>query len=84
MDFAFSEEQQQTRAAAERMLQRFAPRREQIKKMILKEQKFPQELWDAFAEAGFLGALIPEAYGGSNAGLLSMAIACEAMGSHGF
>ncbi|HUB06516.1 MAG TPA: acyl-CoA dehydrogenase family protein, partial [Myxococcales bacterium] len=66
------------------MLQSFAPRREQIKKMILKEQKFPQELWDAFAEAGFLGALVPEAYGGSNAGLLSMAIACEAMGSHGF
>ncbi|MHB8420851.1 MAG: acyl-CoA dehydrogenase family protein [Myxococcales bacterium] len=84
MDFAFSEEELQTRAAAERMLQRFAPRREEFKKLILKEQKFPEELWAAFAEAGFLGALVPEEYGGSNAGLRSVAIACEAMGSQGF
>ncbi len=84
MDFALSEEDRQTRAAAERMLQRFAPRREQIKRMILKEQKFPEDLWDAFAEAGFLGALVPEAYGGSNAGLRAVAIACEAMGEQGF
>jgi acyl-CoA dehydrogenase len=84
IDFAFSEEQEQTRAAAQRLLARFAPQREKIKKMILKEQKFPQELWDAFAEAGFTGALVPEEYGGSNAGLLAMAIAMEEMGAQGF
>ncbi len=84
LSFDFSEEQQQTRAATERLLRRFESRREELKRMILKEQRFPQEMWDAFAEAGILGALVPEEYGGSNAGLLSMAIALEEMGAHGF
>ena len=84
LDFELSSEQQHYRALADQMLQRFAPRREELKRMILKERKFPQELWDAFAEAGFLGALIPEEYGGSNSGLLALTIACEQMGSHGY
>ncbi len=84
LDFELSDEQQQILSVAQKMLQRFAPRREALKKMILKEQKFPEELWQAFAEAGFLGALIPEEYGGSNTGLLSLAFASEEMGSHGF
>ncbi len=33
------------------------------------EGRFPQEFWDACAEAGFLGVMIPEQYGGSGLGL---------------
>lgn len=84
IDFEFSEEQHQTRQAAQKLLERFAPRREQIKRMIHTEQRFPQELWDAYAEAGFLGALVPEEYGGSNVGLLPLTIAMEEMGAQGF
>jgi alkylation response protein AidB-like acyl-CoA dehydrogenase len=84
LDFELSAEQQQYRALADKMLKRFVPRREELKRMILKERKFPQEMWDAFAEAGFLGALIPEEYGGSNSGLLSLTFACEEMGAHGY
>ncbi|MBI3185690.1 MAG: acyl-CoA/acyl-ACP dehydrogenase [Myxococcales bacterium] len=84
LDFGLSEEQRQFQVLADRVLQRFAGRREELKRMILKEHRFPQELWDAFAEAGFLGALIPEKYGGSATGLLSLALACEQMGAHGY
>lgn len=84
LDFEFSEEQQQVLMVAKQVLHRFAPERERLKRMIFKEQKFPEELWQAFAEAGFFGALVPEEYGGSNAGLLSLALAMEEMGSHGF
>ena len=84
LDFQLSDEQQQVLAVAKKVLQRFAPRREEIKKMILKDQKFPEELWQAFAEAGFLGALIPEEFGGNASGLLTLTFAMEEMGAHGF
>src|SRR5882762_3517776 len=84
LDFELSEEQQQFQAVAKKMLQRFSSRREELKRLILKEHKFPPELWEAFAEAGLLGALIPEEYGGSNTGLLALTLACEEMGGHGY
>ena len=38
---------------------------------------FPRELFDKLAEQGFMGAPIPEAYGGSGMDYLSFAILCE-------
>lgn len=84
LDFELSDEQKEYQQVAHQLLQRFSPRREELKRLILKEHKFPQELWDGFAEAGFLGALVPEEYGGSNSGLLSLTFAMEEMGAHGY
>jgi alkylation response protein AidB-like acyl-CoA dehydrogenase len=83
LDFDLSEEQQQVRSVAKKVLAKFAPRREELKRMILRDQKFPEDLWRAFADAGFLGALVPEAYGGSATGLLALSLALEEMGAHG-
>ncbi len=84
LDFSFSDSEEQVRAATRRMLDGFAPRRAELQRQILKEQHFPEELWQAFADAGLLGSLIPEAYGGNGAGLLPLAIAMEEMGMQGY
>ncbi|MBI2889893.1 MAG: acyl-CoA/acyl-ACP dehydrogenase [Nitrospirae bacterium] len=84
MDFELSEEHKMIQKTVDDMIKRFAPRREEFRKMVLKEKKFPQELWDALAEAGIMGSLIPAEYGGTGLGLTAMVVASETMGSHGF
>ena len=42
-----------------------------------KEGTYPQDLFEAFRDAGLLGLCIPTAYGGSGAGILGLAIAIE-------
>ncbi len=84
LDFDLSEEQQQIQLATRNLFKRFAPRRAELRKQIFVEHQLPAELWAAFTEAGFLGALIPESYGGSAMGLLPLALAIEEMGAVGF
>src|ERR1700694_6049712 len=39
--------------------------------------EYPQDLFEIFRDAGLLGLCIPEAYGGSGAGILGLTIAVE-------
>jgi alkylation response protein AidB-like acyl-CoA dehydrogenase len=41
------------------------------------------ELWDAVAEAGFVGVNLPEEYGGGGLGISELAIVCEELGAAG-
>ena len=41
------------------------------------------ELWDAVAEAGFVGVSLPEEYGGGGLGVTELAIVCEELGVAG-
>ncbi|MEW6202602.1 MAG: acyl-CoA dehydrogenase family protein [bacterium] len=84
LNFELSEEMKMMKKTVRDMAKKLEPRREELHKMIMVEKKFPQELWDMFTEAGFLGALIPEEYGGTNIGLMAMVVALEEMGTHGF
>lgn len=84
LDFQLSEEHQLLKKTVADMLKQFTPKREHYKKVILEEKKFPQEIWDAFAEIGLTGCLIPESYGGNNMGLLSLVLAFEEMAAQGF
>src|SRR5438132_13051631 len=84
LDFSLSDEQKQIQVSARAVLKKFDGRREELRKKIMVEKKFPQEIWDSIAEAGFLGALVPEAYGGNDMGLLALEFAVEEMGRHGF
>lgn len=83
LDFSFTDEHEMIRQTARDIARRFEPRRRELKNLILKEHKFPQEVWDALAEAGLTGAVVPPEYGGSGLGLLGMSIALEELGSHG-
>lgn len=84
LHFELSEEQQLIQNSARDLMKKFEPRREELIRMIMKEKKFPEEMWQAISEAGFLGSLIPEEYGGSNLGLLALVFAVEQMGIHGY
>jgi len=84
MNFQLSEEQQMIKDTVRAMLKRFQPRAEEFRHMIHNEKKFPQELWDAVAEAGLMGSLIPEEYGGTGTGLMALTLAVEEMAAHGF
>jgi len=41
------------------------------------------ELWNAVAEAGFVGINLPEAYGGGGMGISEMAVVCEELSAQG-
>jgi len=43
---------------------------------------YPQDLFDAFRDAGLLGLCIPEAYGGGGAGILGLTLAIEEVAKH--
>ncbi len=42
-----------------------------------REGTYPEDLFEAFADAGLLGLCIPEDYGGSGAGILGLSVAIE-------
>ena len=48
-----------------------------------KTQTFPQEQWDALAQAGILGVNTPEEYGGSGMGMLALVLVQERLAEHG-
>ena len=83
-DFSLSEEHILVKKTVADMLKKFEPKREELKQMVLVDKIFPQELWDSIAEAGFLGCLIPEEYGGTDMGLLALTIGVEAMSMGGY
>lgn len=74
MDFELSEELAALQASVRRLAQdKVAPRARAIDET----GEYPQDVFDAFRDAGLLGLCIPEAYGGSGAGILGLTIAIE-------
>lgn len=84
LDFSLSEEHQMARNSVKAMLQKYVPRRQEIREMTYRDRKFPQELWDDFAAVGLMGCLLPEEYGGNNSGLLALTVAFEEICANGF
>jgi alkylation response protein AidB-like acyl-CoA dehydrogenase len=58
------------------MLQKYASHRDEYRQM-MKEQVFPQQLWEDIAGLGLLGCLIPQEYGGNDSGLQPLTVAFE-------
>ena len=83
-NFALSEEHNLVRTSVRAMLQRFEPRRQEFRDTARRERRFPEELWDGFAQVGLLGCLVPEEYGGNGAGLLALTIGFEEICANGF
>jgi acyl-CoA dehydrogenase len=80
MSFELSAEEELIRDFVAELTQRYG-RAYWIDKALRGE--FPQELWDALGRGGYLGTMIPEAYGGTGLGMREMAVLMEAMGEHG-
>src|SRR6266542_430700 len=74
MDFAFSSEQRQLQQAVRSLVAPFDLRYWREKE---RAHAFPSELWHALGEAGWIGAAIPEDYGGGGLGMLELALVVE-------
>ncbi len=74
MDFKLSDDQMMLRDTVRRIAtEQFAPRAAEIDEM----EKFPWENFKTLSENGLLGVQIPETYGGTEAGMLSMILTVE-------
>lgn len=79
MDFELSPELAELQHTVRRLAQeKVAPRARQIDK----SGEYPQDLFEVFRDAGLLGLCIPEAYGGSGAGILGLTVAIEEVAKH--
>jgi hypothetical protein len=74
VDFSLSDELSALQASVRRLAQdKVKPRARAIDK----DGAYPDDLFDAFRDAGLLGLCIPTDYGGSGAGILGLAVAIE-------
>jgi alkylation response protein AidB-like acyl-CoA dehydrogenase len=74
MDFQLSEEHRLIQETARRIAkEKIAPRAAEIDET----QEYPHDIFEAFRDTGLTGLTIPKAYGGSEAGMLALALAVE-------
>ena len=79
MDFEFSAEQLQLRNEARRYLADKCPTT--VPRAVLEGgESYDKALWQGLAEMGFLGAAIPEEYGGLGLGYLELCVIAEELG----
>ncbi len=84
LDFALSPEQQMLKDSVRSVFKRFEGKKRELREKVIKRREFPYEVWNAIAEAGFLGCALPEEYGGTNTGILSSVFVVEEMAKMGF
>ena len=80
MDFALTELQQSVRREASAIAARFSL---DYWRELDGRAEYPWDFVHAFAEAGWLGVLIPEAYGGAGLGLIEAGLLLQAVGRSG-
>src|SRR3954451_6140644 len=74
MSFDLAPEYSELRATVRKLAQdKVAPRAREIDT----DATYPQDLFEVFRDAGLLGLVIPEQYGGGGAGILGLTIAIE-------
>jgi alkylation response protein AidB-like acyl-CoA dehydrogenase len=79
MNFDFSPEQIQLRNEARRFLEARCPS-SAVRAVLDGDAPYDRALWAGFAEMGFLGVNIPEAYGGLGLGHLELCVIAEELG----
>jgi hypothetical protein len=80
MDFSLPEEHQMLLDTADK-ISRDYPREYYVEHA--KSETFPQEQWDALAQAGILGINAPEEYGGAGMGMLALVLLQERLAEQG-
>jgi acyl-CoA dehydrogenase len=78
MDFTLGAELESIRAEARRLCERFDDDYWSAKD---EAHEFPWEFYRAFAEQGWIGILVPEAYGGAGLGVLHAGVLLNAVGA---
>lgn len=83
-DFSYTDEHKMVQDTIHKLVKQFESEHVAFRKQIFKEQIYPEALWQAVCEAGLMGCVIPEQYGGNGMGLLAMSVGLETLSSYGF
>ena len=79
MDFGLSEDQELLcRSAAEFLAAECPPTL--VREVARDDDGYPRVLYRKMAELGWMGLVVPEAYGGAGVGMLELALLCEQLG----
>lgn len=79
MDFGFSDEQDLLREQVRKFLDEQCPL-EEVRRILETQDGYSKAQWKALAELGFLGLLVPEAYGGAGLGFEDLVVLLEETG----
>lgn len=79
MDFSLNEMQEMLRTSARDFLKANCPK-SLVRKMAEDEKGYTLELWRQMGEMGWMGLIIPEAFGGAGGAFLDLVILLEEMG----
>ncbi len=79
MDFTLSPEHQELQRTVRRMAQE---RVKPIAQQLDRDEKYPEELFELFAESGLMALAIPEEHGGNGGGVLGLVLAIEEVGKY--
>jgi acyl-CoA dehydrogenase len=83
LNFDFSEENTQFVEAVGTAMTPWVTSRKAELKQAVSNTEFSEDLWQSFADVGLLGCLVPEQYGGSDAGLLPLSLGFEKVAAMG-
>ena len=83
LDFNLSEENVMLVDAVGEAMKPWTNERKLELQNMVENSIFPEELWQTFADIGLLGCLVPEAYGGTDVGLLPLALGFEKIAAMG-
>ena len=83
LDFNLSEENVMLVDAVGEAIKPWANERRAELQDMVDNSVFPSELWQTFADIGLLGCLVPEQYGGTDVGLLPLALGFEKIAAMG-
>lgn len=79
MDFDLDKPQQLLQQSAREFFARECPL-ERVRELMATNTAFDEKLWQAMADQGWTGLLIPEEFGGLGLGLVELAVVAEEMG----
>ncbi|HKD68244.1 MAG TPA: acyl-CoA dehydrogenase family protein [Candidatus Binataceae bacterium] len=79
MDFGFSKEQEMLRDSARSLLEKECPSTV-VRKLMEDDTGYAPEFWKKMAELGWLGLIVPEAYGGAGLNYIDLVVVLEEMG----
>jgi acyl-CoA dehydrogenase len=83
LDFNFGEENVMLVDAIGEAMKPWANERKGELRDMVDNSVFPEEMWKTFADVGLLGCLVPEEYGGTDVGLLPLALGFEKIAAMG-
>jgi len=79
MDLSLSEQQEMLRTTARDFLTKECPK-DLVRKMLKDEKGYSVDLWKKMTDAGWMGLIIPEKYGGMGATFLDLVVLLQEMG----